>query len=543
MDTAATKNTYRLQWFGFFAGPIACLIALLILPASYAVPDSSSIEGPTASRGANQASTVEAISGSKQSEFPWAGRATLSVMIWMAIWWMTEAVEISVTALLPIAIFPVMGIAKIDATCYPYADPLVFLYFGGFVIALSMERWGLGRRVALMTLRAIGTSAPQMIAGFMIVTAVLSGFVSNTATTAMMLPIALSVIALVIKPQSSGTVAAETEHEPTNHANFATCLLLCIAYSASIGGIATIIGTPTNSFLVGFVRHQIAEPYRQDFTFLGWLPIGVPLVCCMLPTIYFLLTRWLFPIRGVSIEGGRKLIDDQLLKLGGLQRGELITLYVFFFTVALWLLRPLLTSMQISIDGTNWKPLGNLTDTGIAMIGAMLLFMIPVNVSKMQFTMDWATAQRMPWGILFLFGGGLSLAAAVQANGVAEFLGAQAGIFGSLPPFLIVLLVTTAIIFLTELTSNAATTASLVPVLAALAPGLGIHPYLLIFPATIAASCAFMLPVATPPNAIVFGSGKITTKQMMKAGFWLNLISIFLVTLIAMYFIKPWLGI
>lgn len=537
MQNAAGHDEYPqnnlLQWSGLVLGPALCIVTLWLLPTQFLNADKQNVE------------------------FLWAGRATLAVMIWMGVWWLTEAVEISVTALMPIVLFPLMGVATAQQSCFPYADPLIFLYFGGFVIALSMERWGLGKRMALLTLRTVGTSASAMVAGFMLVTAVLSAFVSNTATTAMMLPIALSVIALLGKqhasdhaPQTDGTASSPSSASPSTSSastqgqeQFATCLLLAIAYSASVGGIMTIIGTPTNTFLIGFVRNNIAPEYRQDFSFAGWLPIGVSFAVVFLPMIYVVLTHWIFPIRGVALVGGREMVAGELRKIGRINRGEWITLIVFSLTVGLWLFRPLLVGLQWPWSQAKLQPLANLSDSVIAMIGAMLLFLIPVDLRTRQFTMNWRSAERMPWGILFLFGGGLSLAAAVQANGVAEFIGSQAGLFAALPPIVLVLIVTSVIIFMTELTSNAATTASLVPVLAALAPGLGVHPYLLIFPATVAASCAFMLPVATPPNAIVFGAGKITILQMVRAGFYLNLIAIVLVTLLTMCVVRPWLGV
>ncbi len=501
------------RWVGLLLGPALCSVTLWLLPHEFV--DSFGVN----------------------SEFTWAGRATLAVMIWMGVWWLTEAVEISVTALLPIPLFPIMGVANANEACFPYADPLIFLYFGGFVIALSMERWGLGRRIALLTLRTVGTSAPAMIAGFMLVTAVLSAFVSNTATAAMMLPIALSVVALIEKQNSRQGVPC------VGLDRFGTCLLLAIAYSASVGGIMTIIGTPTNTFLVGFIRDKIATEYRQDFSFAGWLPIGVSFAGLFLPIIYLVLTRFIFPLGKLTLSGGQAMVDREIRDIGRVQRGEWNTLVVFVLTVTLWLFRPVLTGLQVSWGDQVYVPLANLSDTVIAMTGAMLLFLLPVKLSDLAFTMDWETAARIPWGVLFLFGGGLSLAAAVQANGVAEFIGSQAAAAALLPPVVLILIVTTAIVFLTELTSNAATTASLVPVLAALAPGVGVHPFLLIIPATVAASCAFMLPVATPPNAIIFGSGKITIPQMVKAGFTLNLIAIALVTLLTLFVVKPWLGI
>ncbi len=527
----------HIQWLGFFLGPLLAGLCLWCLPTEYTIGGAVAIEAAenVDSPPAEANSTASALPRSQ--EFSWAGRVTLAVMVWMGVWWLTEALNICLTALLPIVLFPWFGAADIKEATAPYANHLIYLYFGGFVIALAMERWGLGKRIALITLKMLGTTAPRMIAGFMLVTAVLSAFVSNTATTAMMLPIALSVVALLRSQHPSG--------DPVNERveGFATCLLLAIAYSASVGGIMTIIGTPTNAFLIGFIRDSISEPYRQDFSFVGWLPIGVSLAVVFLPVIYFTLTRLLFPIAGIELRGGKQMIAAELESLGQVQRGEWNTLAVFLITVVLWLIRPLISPLEFGWQGAVVRPLAGLTDTGIAMTAALALYMLPVNVNHRTFTMDWTTTQKIPWGILLLFGGGLSLAAAVQANGVAEYLGSFAARFGSLPLVVVILLVTTAIIFLTELTSNVATTTSLVPVLAALAPGLGIHPYLLIVPATVAASCAFMLPVATPPNAIVFGTGAITSVQMVRAGFLLNVFAIFVVTLLAMLVFKPWLGV
>lgn len=537
-----SKNRLLIQWCGLFLGPALAIVCLMYLPSQFETAQSvGSVNG-----------------GDTTAEFSWAGRSTLAVMVWMGIWWLTEAIEISATALLPLVLFPLLGAADIKSAAFPYANHLIFLYFGGFVMALSMERWGLGKRIALLALRVIGTSAPNMVAGFMLVTAVLSAFVSNTATTAMMLPIAISTIGLLrTKPNtepdaaagdslaSTGVRSASTIENPqvdTHRDRFGTCLLLSIAYAASIGGVATIIGTPTNAFLIGFLRDNIAEEYRLDFSFAGWFPIGASLVIVFLPIMYVLLTRILFPIRDVQLEGGEQMIESEIRKLGPIRTGEWTTFAVFIATVLCWLTRPLLTQWEITWGDDVVRPLAGLTDTGIAMTASLALFLLPVNLAKREFTMDWKTVNKMPWGILLLFGGGLSLAAAVQANGVAEFIGSYASQAGDLPVFVTVLLVTSAIVFLTELTSNVATTTSLVPVLAAIAPGVGIHPYLLIIPATIAASCAFMLPVATPPNAIVFGSGEITLPQMVRAGFVLNLISLLLVTLLAFVVIRPWLG-
>ncbi|MEC8556075.1 MAG: SLC13 family permease, partial [Planctomycetota bacterium] len=297
-----------------------------------------------------------------------------------------------------------------------------------------------------------------------------------------------------------------------------------------------------NAFLIGFMKDNIDEAYQLEFTFASWLPIGASLVLVLLPVMYFVMTRFLFPIGDVRLSGGSHMIEVELAKLGKVRRGEWITLAVFCCTIMLWLTRPLLTQISFEWGRAEQTPFAGLTDTGVAMLAALALFLIPVDWKRREFTMDWNTANKMPWGIIILFGGGLSLAAAVKANGVAEFMGSYAAQVGSMPLILSVLLVTTAIVFLTELTSNVATTTSLVPVLAAIAPGIDIHPYLLIIPATLAASCAFMLPVATPPNAIVFGSGEISLPQMVRAGFVLNLISLVVVTLLAIWVIQPYLG-
>jgi sodium-dependent dicarboxylate transporter 2/3/5 len=490
----------KIQWLGLFIGPLAALTVFLTLPEQYQGPDGS------------------------LADFARAGRVTLAVMVWMAIWWMTEAIEISTTALLPIALLPIFGAVTIVEATAPYANKLIFLYIGGFIIALSMQRWGLDKRIALTTLKVVGTKPASMIGGFMIATAGLSAFMSNTATTAMMLPIALSVIAL-LKEKQSGSAAA----------NFGVCLMLGIAYSASMGGISTLVGTPPNAFLASFVEDSIAEPYRTEISFARWMMIGIPMTLIMLPIIWVLLTKFLYPVSQTPLEGGGEIIRTELGKLGVMKRGEIVTLVIFLTTAICWITRPKLQEFFPILSG--------LTDPGIAIIAATLLFIIPADVAKREFVMNWDTALKMPWDILILFGGGMSLAGAVKITGVAEFIGSQAGHFAGVPNIVLILIVVTAVILLTELTSNLATTATLLPVLASLAPGLGVHPYLLIFTATIAASCAFMMPVATPPNAIVFGSRQITIPQMMKAGVWLNIAGIIVITLLAMLLIETVTGV
>jgi sodium-dependent dicarboxylate transporter 2/3/5 len=507
----------RIQWTGLFAGPLLGALCFLSLPHEY--------------RDASQ----------QIVPFSPAGRATLSVMVWMGTWWLSEAINISATALLPLALFPLLGISDMESTAAPYANPLIFLFMGGFLLALSMERWDLGKRIALLTLTCFGPRPVFMVAGFMIVTAVFSAFMSNTATTAMMLPIAIGVLGLVEK--DDGQPLDEPGERPMGQfgptSNLAMCLMLGIAYAASVGGVATIIGTPPNVFLVGFLEKTIATPYRTDISFARWLLVGVPLTAVFLPIILVLLTRVLFPVGLSPIVGGRELIRAELQSLGPPNRGQWITSVVFLITATLWITRPWLTQLGWGSGSNAVRPLAGLTDPGIAMTAALVLFVIPVDRKSRTFVLDWATARRLPWGILVLFGGGLSLALAVENNSVAEFIGSYTTSLAGVPDVVLVVLVAALVIFLTELTSNTATTAALLPVLAAVAPAVSVHPYLLVFPAAIAASCAFMLPVATPPNAIVFASGHVTLPQMARAGIWLNLIGIAVITALTFLVIKP----
>ncbi len=503
-----------------------------------------------------------------------AGRATLALAVWMAIWWMTEAVELYATALLPLVALPLAGASPVREAAAPYAHELIFLFMGGFLIALAMQRWGLHRRMAFKALRAAGDHPAGIVACFMGVTAFFSMWVSNTATAVMMLPIALSIIALVeqVEPGSvaggagngstdnngagSGNSAAgnggpgsgvavdgdtgnggpgnkgpETKTRP----HFALCLLLGIAYAASIGGIGTIIGTPPNVFLASFIQSNLG----QEISFVRWMGVGLPLVAVFLPLTWLMLTRVLYPLRAVRIEGSREVTDKAYRELGSMSRGERVVLAVFLLAAVSWIARPLLVQVQIG----DLTPLAGLSDPVIAMVAALALFVVPVDVKRRIFVMNWETAVKLPWGILLLFGGGLSLAAAIRANAVGEYIGHQLAFLSGIPTLLLVMAVIALVIFLTELTSNTATTATFIPILAALAPVFDLHPFMLIVPAAIAASCAFMLPVATPPNAIIFGSGHVTIQQMIRAGFWLNLTGVVLITLLVYTVMMRMLGV
>jgi sodium-dependent dicarboxylate transporter 2/3/5 len=511
LDRPARRAAVR--WGGLVGGPLLGLLTLWLLPDSYTGVEELPVE------------------------FTLAGRMTLAVMVWMATWWLTEAIDIAATALLPLVLFPLTGVLDMKSAAAPYANPLIFLFMGGFLIALAMQRWGVAERLALLILGLAGSRATHVVGGFMAATALLSMFVSNTATTAILLPIGLSVIALA---ESRGTTVGAPRARTAGAAkNFGTCLLLAIAYSASIGGLATIIGTPPNAFLVTFVRDTVASGYRQEISFARWLSIGFPLTAVFLPLVWLLLTRVLFPVGNVRLEGGASYVRERLDALGRPGRGERIVLVVFSLTALSWILRPLIQRIELPFAGGRLRPFAGWSDAGIAMTGALLLFALPVSAKRHEFALDWSAARRLPWGVLILFGGGLSLAAAVTSTGVAAYIGNLVVGMPRMPPALLVLVVATLVIFLTELTSNTATTATLLPILAAVAPGLGVHPYLLIFPAALAASCAFMMPVATPPNAIVFASGRVTIPQMCRAGLALNLIGVVLVTLLTLLIVEP----
>jgi solute carrier family 13 (sodium-dependent dicarboxylate transporter), member 2/3/5 len=438
-----------------------------------------------------------------------AGWRTAAVTILMAVWWITEAMPIPATALLPLVLFPVLGIDSIAVTATPYANPMIFLFMGGFIIALGMQRWGLHRRIALNIIRAVGTQPSGIIAGFLVSSAFLSMWVSNTATTMMMLPIGLSVIQLARSQARDPETMEQTQ-------SFGIALMLGIAYASSIGGIATLVGTPTNALLVGFIN----ETYGFQIDFVQWMLFGVPVAVLGLPLTHIVLTRVAFPLRLKTLPGSREYIDSELTRLGRISRPEMMVGGVFALAAVLWIFQPLLS---------RWLVPG-ISDAGIAIFGALLLFVLPVDLKRGVFILNWKYAEQLPWGVLILFGGGLTLAGAIHRTGLAEWLG---GFFTALdhwPVLLIILATVAAIIVLTELTSNSATAAAFLPIMASVAVGIGQNPLLLAVPVAVAASCAFMLPVATPPNAIVYGSGIMTIPQMARGGMWLNLAFVFLLT-------------
>lgn len=500
------SNLPRAQLIGLLAGPLVGSLVYALLPESFADGTGAAVE------------------------FTHAGRASAAIGAWMAIWWLTEATALSATALLPLALLPLVGASTIRQAAAPYAHELIFLFMGGFLLSLSMQRWGLHRRIALNTLRLVGTSPTRVVGGFMFTTAMLSMWLSNTATVVMMLPIALSVIGIIFRPHHGSEIDAEDV--PQQH-NFAACLMLGTAYASSVGGIGTIIGSPPNLFLVSYVRDTMG----REISFARWLGVWLPLVLIFLPIAWFLLTRVVFPISSTSRHeesAVRKAYGD----LPPMNHGERVTLVVFGAAVFGWIFRPFLSTLTVA----GLAPFAGLTDPGIAIVAALLLFVIPVRNADGGFVMNWEHTRDLPWGTLILFGGGLSLAAAIQGNGVGTFIGFQVSGLQGLPPSVLILTVSALVVFLTELTSNTATAATLVPILAGVAGGLGVHPFVLIVPTAIGASWAFMLPAATPPNAIVFGSGHVTMAQMRKAGIWLNLVGLLLLSAYSYWVALPLLG-
>ncbi|GAA3728471.1 sodium-dependent dicarboxylate transporter 2/3/5 [Spinactinospora alkalitolerans] len=450
------------------------------------------------------------------------GRITAAIAILMAVWWMTEAIPIPATALLPLVLFPLFGVSAIGDVAAPYADDIIFLFMGGFMLALAMQRWNLHRRIALTIVAAVGTSPVMLIAGFMLATGFITMWVSNTATSVMMLPIGLSVLGLVTQLGDG-----------KGDANFSTSLMLGIAYSSSIGSVSTIIGTPPNALMVGY----LADNHGIEIGFGQWMLIGVPLAAVFLVLAWVVLTRFVYPPKIKRLPGGRALIREQLHEMGPMSRGEWTVLAVFVCAALAWVFVPLLADSATVGGALPW--LANVSDAGIAMTVAVALFLIPVDARKGVAVLDWETALKLPWGVLLLFGGGLSLSSQFTATGLSEWIGGRVGVLNMVPGWVLILIVAALVLLLTELTSNTATAATFLPVMGGVAVGLDMDVMTLIIPTALAASLAFMLPVATPPNAIAFGSGYIKIGQMVKAGIWLNLIALVLV-MIVMYTVAAW---
>jgi sodium-dependent dicarboxylate transporter 2/3/5 len=448
------------------------------------------------------------------SDPAWSAAA---VGVLMAIWWATEAVPIAVTSLLPLVCFPLLGISSIQDTAPTYANKVIFLFLGGFIVAFAMQRWNLHRRIALSVLQHTGRNGRALVGGFMLASALLSMWVMNTSTTMMMLPIAVSIISVIHK--TVDTLDAQGRED------FQFALLLGVAYGATIGGMATLVGTAPNAMFAAFML----DNYGTEIDFSRWMLVGLPLSAMLLPLAWLAMTRWVFKVNFETSDEGIATLKQMKLDMGPISVPEKRVAIVFVTMAFAWVFRPLLTPLP---------GLAALDDSLIAIAGAIALFLIPSGDKTDPLLLRWQYAEQLPWGVLILFGGGLTLAGAVAKTGLAEWLGTSLHIIGTWPLLLIVVLVTAMIIFLTELTSNIATTATFLPVVAAVAIEAGFDPVMLAVPVTLAASCAFMLPVATPPNAIVFGSGLLTIPRMARAGIVLNFIGIVLVSIIA-YYLAP----
>ena len=440
--------------------------------------------------------------------------AILASTAWVAVWWITEAIAIPVTALLPIILFPLSGGLSLSATTASYGHKYIFLFMGGFIIAIAIEKWNLHKRIALNIIKLVGTNVSKIILGFMVATALLSMWISNTATAVMILPVGMAIV-LQLKDNP--------KTKENENLIFGKALMLAIAYSASIGGMATLIGTPPNLVLAGVVE----STYNTEITFSQWFVFGFPISIVLLIVCWVYLTRFAFKFEQKEFPGGRAEIDKQLQALGKMTYEEKVILIVFSITAISWICRSFLLS--------KWLP--EIDDTIIAITAAIVLFLIP-NKEKKGALIYWEDAVKLPWGILLLFGGGMALASGFESSGLAVWIGSHLTSLVGVSIFVLLLVLIASVNFLTEVTSNMATTAMLLPVLVSLAAIIEVHPYILLVSATLAASCAFMLPVATPPNAVVFGSGYLKIEDMVKKGIWMNIISILLVTLIV-YFVLP----
>ena len=483
----------RSKQIALVAGPLLATLLYFLLPDSYISPAGDPVA------------------------FTHAGKACLSVVLWMAVWWFSDTIPIAATAMLPLVLFPILGVATVAQTTTPYASDTIFLFLGGFLLAAGIQRWHLDRRIALVTISIVGTKPAQISAGVMIATAFLSMWVSNTATAAMMVPIVLAVLNVV-----KASITEQTRETRQKEHNFAVALLLGMAYAASIGGMATVIGSPPNGIFVRFV----GQTYGQTVSVLDWMLIGVPVMLILLPLTWFLLNSVLFRNQIGDIPGGKEWVRKEMKKLGAMTRGEKVVLAVFALAVLLWIFSPQIRSFTLA-DGT--RPLKNLTDAGIAMGCGLALFALPIDFRRGVHALSWDDCKDIPWDVLLLFGGGLSMAAAIQSTGGSGLIGAQAVALASLPEYVMIIGVAAMVIFATEVTSNTALTAAMLPILAAAAPAMGMRPEVLLLTTAIGASAAFMMPVATPPNAIIFGTGRLKIAEMIRAGFWLNVTSVFVI--------------
>ncbi|MDC7994832.1 SLC13 family permease [Altibacter sp. HG106] len=475
---------HKAKWMSFLLGPILCF-AILAYPGTLFSPQMD---------------------------------AVIAVAVWMIIWWISEAVAIPVTALLPMALFPLFGVMDIGSVTENYANPIVYLFFGGFVIALALEKVQLHKRIALSILKLTGTRANGIVLGFMLATALMSMWISNTASTVVMLPIAVSVIALLMNDADGFT---------KNDQNFALTIMLGIAFAANIGGMSTLIGTPPNSVMLAFLNEQ----YQIDIGFFQWMKLGVPLSALLLVITYLMLVKVFYPNGLGNLKASGDVIQTELDKLGPMSRGEKTVLTIFILTAIAWMLRGPLNQ---------WFPSLNLTDTTISMVAAIAMFVVPYEWNNRKFPLDWDDTSRLPWGILVLFGGGLALASGLTEAGMIDAIGTFIETKTHWSVWVITAVLIGLMLFMTELMSNVALVTILVPLVVGIAIGLDVPILEMVIPVTLASSCAFMLPMATPPNAIVFASGHIKVHEMARIGVFLNIIAIGILITIA-YYLVPYI--
>lgn len=461
--------------------------------------------------------------------FPTEARYAAAVTALMAILWITQPIPIEATALIPIVAFPLLGILSPAEACAPYADKVIFLFLGGFIIAMSMQRWGLHKRIALKIISFTGTSPRRLILGFMIATAFLSMWMSNTATAMMMVPIAIAIIATVLPTKNYKEMTPE-------HKAFAGCIVLAVAYAASIGGIATLIGTPANGILVAQIQTMFPDAPQIDF--FTWLKFGIPLLLIFIPVTWAWLTRVAYRRMPKTFENAKEALAAEVAALGPMSRGEKNTLFVFLLTACLWVFEKNKDFGSFTLPGLEMIFPG-IDDCTVAIFGALLLFLLPVNLKKNEFTMNWQWAVRIPWGILVLFGGGLCLSKAFIASGLAQSIVNYFTMLDGVSIVLIILIVGLFVTFLTEITSNTAVASVMMPILAVTALSLSMNPWLLMMTAAVCSSFAFMLPVATPPNAIAYSTEYVEMKDMVKAGWALNLLGV-LVFMILLFTVVMW---
>jgi sodium-dependent dicarboxylate transporter 2/3/5 len=437
-----------------------------------------------------------------------------AIAMLMVCWWATEAIPIPVTSLIPLALFPLLDVTDIQSAANPYANKNIYLFLGGFLIALSIERSGLHKRIALIMISRVGSNGPKLIGGFMLVAALISMWVMNTSTTLMLLPIGIAICNVVAQ-----TIPGFSEQDK---ANFDRALLLSIAYAATIGGMSTLVGTAPNIVFSAFMQ----ETYGLEITMTDWMKLGVPVSACMLVVAWFFLTKVVYPVNFKSSSETQITLNNMLSDMGPMSKDEFRVLLIFLLAAFLWMFRSLIDNYLIG-----------LSDAGIAIIIAIMLFIIP-SANKKGELLSWDQSSKLPWGLLLLFGGGLSLGVQINTSGLGLWIGQSLISLQAVPLITLVMAVAALIIFLTEVTSNVATTSTFLPVFGAVAVAIGIAPEVLTIPVVLAASCAFMLPVATPPNAIVYGSNRFKIIDMMRAGFAINLGGIVVVTIFA-YFLAP----